>query len=89
MGNLARWLTIPSSSGRLAKGRQARTPRAFINLVPPSFEFHLFDDSVDRFHGNMELTSYRGKGEAVLPANVHSGIAIRLAGLHHFVCGFP
>jgi hypothetical protein len=72
-----------------AQAGDARTPPTCIDLMPPSFEFHLFDDSVDRFHGNMELTSYRGKGEAVLPANVHSGIAIRLAGLHHFVCGFP
>ena len=73
----------------LHKSGEALAPGSLVDVIPPIFELHLFDDSVDRFQRNMELTSYRGKGEAVLPAGVYSGVTVLLAALHDFAWGFP
>src|SRR5258705_6105855 len=65
---------------RMANSGKACTLCRFLNLTPPSFEFHLFCDDANRFGGQSEFSPYRGKGEAVASAGIYFGITFRLTG---------
>src|SRR2546428_836720 len=55
----------------MANSGKACTLCRFLNLTPPSFEFHLFYDDANRFGGQSEFSPYRGKGEAVASAGIY------------------
>src|SRR5437899_12947636 len=55
----------------MANSGKACTLCRFLNLTPPSFEFHLFYDDANRFGGQSEFSPYRGKvGAAVLRGKI-------------------